>query len=128
MKRVLIAVLSAGLLALAACGWESTPVSGIIVDLEHDVAESTKTCGPEYVLDPVTGKYKNEETCRAAYDPECYEVEIETPEGNVVEDCTTEEMFNLLSIGDVYTLGQSEVATSTPWMTSSPEPSPSTSD
>lgn len=126
MKPVLIAAAGAAVLAAtAACSadwgdYEYTPASGIITELEYEEAETTQTCGTEYVLDPVTGQYKNKQVCRTAYKARCYEVEFETPEGNLIEDCTTKAMFDQLEVGMVYTEEQEALATSTPWLTPSP--------
>lgn len=131
MKPVLIAAAGAAVLALgAACSasdWEYTPRSGTVTELEHERATSYEECGNEQVYNSTTGKYTTKYDCDTVYEDECYEVEFETPEGYELEECTTEEVFEGLAVGDVYIEGMDEAATHTPWLTPSPSVSPSTS-
>jgi len=135
MKPALIAAASTAVLAVgAACSdsdWEHTPASGTItyLEYEYEAAETETDCGYDYEYDPISGKYKNVYGCDTYYEPEykCWLVEFETPAGDVYEDCTTEAMWNQLKIGMVYTEGQPELATHTPWLTPSPSVSPSAS-
>lgn len=125
MKPVVLLAAGAAVLALASCSsdWEYVPPSGTITYLEFEESEYEEECGYEYEYDPITGKYKNVYGCDSYYEAECWLVEYESPAGDVYEDCTTETMWNQLKVGMVYTEGQLELATSTPWLTPSPSPS-----
>lgn len=127
MKPVLIAAAGAAVLALggacSASDWEYTPRSGTVTELEYEPAESYEECGTEQVYNATTGKYTTKHDCDTVYEDECYEVDFETPEGAVLEECTTEEVFEGLAVGDVYIEGMDEAATHTPWLTPSPSPS-----
>lgn len=129
MKPVLIAAAGAAVLAVgAACSasdWEYTPRSGTVTELEYEPATSYEECGNEQVYNSATGKYTTKYDCDTVYEDECYEVDFETPEGDELEECTTEEVFEGLAVGDVYIEGMDDLTTHTPWLT--PSPSPSTS-
>lgn len=132
MKPVLIAAAGAAVLAAAgACSasdWEYTPRSGTVTELEHEPAESYQDCQTRSVYNSTTGKYENKRTCEWVYEDECYEVDFKTPEGDVLEECTTKEIFEGLTIGAVYIEGMDALATHTPWLTPSPSPSLSPSE
>jgi len=132
MKQpVLIAAAGAAVLALgAACSaadWEYKPRSGTVTELEYEPAESHEECGYEY--NSRTQKYDKWD-CDTIEEEECYEVDVKTPEGETFEECTTEEVFKGLAVGDVYIEDMDALATHTPWLTPSPSPStsPSPSD
>lgn len=132
MRASLIAAAAIALLAVgAACSasdWEYTPRSGTVTELEYEPATSYEECGTEQVYNSRTGKYDSKYDCDTVYEDECYEVDVETPEGEVFEECTTEEIFNGLAVGNVYIEGMDEQATHTPWLTPSPSVSPSASE
>lgn len=136
MKPVLIAATGVAVLAVgtacSASDWEYTPrppQSGTVTELEHERAASYEECGNEQVYNSTTGKYTTKYDCDTVYEDECYEVDFKTPEGDILEECTTEEVFEGLAIGDVYIEDMDDLATHTPWLTPSPSPSvsPSTS-
>ena len=133
MKRAALPLAAgAAVLVLAGCGgdwddYEYTPAAGTVTALEHEEAESYQDCGYEYEYDPISGKYKNVYGCDTVYEAECYEVDFQTPEGEVLEECTSEEVFEGLAVGDVYIERMEEQATHTPWLTPSPSPSVSPS-
>lgn len=129
-----VVVAAAAALAASACGASSS--SGVYVapsgtitylEYEYEPAETETECGYSYEYDPISGRYKNVYGCDTYYEAEeeCWLVEYESPAGDVYDDCTTEAMWNQLEVGMVYTEGQAELATHTPWLT--PSPSPSTS-
>lgn len=132
MRAPLIAAAAVAVLAVgAACSasdWEYTPRSGTIVELEHEKAESYQDCGYDYEYDPITGKYKNVYGCDTVYEAECWEIDYETPEGDVVEECIEKSMWTRLEVGMVYIEGMDSLATHTPWLTPSPSVSPSASE
>ena len=107
--------------------WEYEPRSGTVTELEHEEATSYEECGNEQVYNSTTGKYTTKYDCDTVYEDECYEVDFRTPEGDVLEDCTTKEVFEGLVVGAVYIEDMEELATHTPWLTPSPSPSVSTS-
>lgn len=115
-----------GAAACSASDWEYVPASGTIIYMEYEAPEWEQECGYDYEYDPISGKYKNVYDCDTYYESECWLVEFETPEGDVVEDCTRKEMWQQLEVGAVYTEGQKDLATHTPWLTPSPTSSSST--
>ena len=132
MNLAVLLAASGAVLTLGACSsdwsdYEYTPSSGTVIELEHEAAEYEQECGYDYEYDPITGKYKNVYGCDSYYEEECWLVEFETPQGNVIEDCTTEEMFKQLEVGMVYIEDMDALATHTPWLTPSPSPSASVS-
>lgn len=121
-----------GSLGVGACStdwedWEHEPRSGTVTELEHERATSYEECGTEQVYNSTTGKYTTRYDCDTVYEDECYEVDFKTPEGTVLEECTTKEVFEGLAVGDVYIEGMEDLATHTPWLTPSPSPSVSPS-
>jgi len=118
-------------LALSACGgwddWEYTPASGTVTELEYEPAEYEQDCGTEQRYNAAKGKYESTYVCHDEYVAECYEVDFQTPEGEILEECTTEEIFEGLEVGAVYVEGMDALATHTPWLTPSPSPSVSPS-
>lgn len=129
-RAAAVAVIGAGaVFAASACSsvsdWEYVAPSGTITYLEYEESEYEEECGYEYEYDPISGKYKNVYGCDSYYEAECWLVEYKSPAGDVYEDCTTEAMWNQLKVGMVYTEGQLDLATSTPWLTPSPLPSSS---
>jgi len=136
MKAALIMAAGAAVVAVgAACSasdWEHTPQppkSGTVTELEYEPGYWEEDCYTQSVYDSRTRTYKNKQVCSDRWVPECYEVDFETPEGDELEECTIEEVFTGLAVGDVYIEGMDDLATHTPWLTPSPSPSvaPSTS-
>jgi hypothetical protein len=131
MKPVLIAAAGTAVLAVAgACSasdWEYTPDAGTVVELEYEPAEQYQECGTEQVYNWTTDKYESRYECHWVYEDECYEVDFKTPEGYVLEECTTEEVFEGLALGDVYIEDMDGPATHTPWITPSPSATASAS-
>lgn len=132
MKPVLIMAAGAAVLALgAACSasdWEHTPrppQAGTVTELEHEPGYWEEDCYTQSVYDSRTRTYKSKQVCSDRWVPDCYEVDWVTPEGDELEECATEEVFEGLALGDVYIEGMNDLATHTPWLT--PSPSPSTS-
>lgn len=131
-KVLIVAVAAAATLGVGACSasdwdYEYTPKAGTVVELEYEPATSYEECGTEQVYNSTTGRYTSKYDCDTVYEDECYEVDFKTPEGDVLEECTTEAVFEDLTIGSVYIEGMDEAATHTPWLTPSPSTSPSTS-
>lgn len=131
MKASLIIAAGAAVLVLAGCGdWEYTPPpprSGTVTELEYEPATSYQDCGTEQVYNSQTQKYEPKYRCDTVYEDTCYEVDFVTPEGDELEECTTQEVFSGLAPGDVYIEGMEEQATHTPWLTPSSSVSPSVS-
>lgn len=134
IKRTSAAVVAVavGTLSVGACSadwddWEYEPRAGTVTELEYEPATSYEECGNEQVYNSTTGKYTTKYDCDTVYEDECYEVDFKTPEGDVMEECTTEEVFEGLVVGAVYIEGMDELATHTPWLTPSPSPSVSPS-
>jgi hypothetical protein len=130
MKPVMIAAAGAAVLAAAAAcsasDWEYTPAAGTVTELEYEPATSYEECGTEQVYNSRTQRYESKYDCDTVYEDECYEVDFETPEGDILEECTSEEVFKALAVGDVYIEGMDDPATHTPWLTPSPSPSVTT--
>lgn len=129
-RAAAVAVIAAGAaLAASACSsasdWEYTPSSGTVVEKEHDPYKEWEECGYDSVYNSRTGRYDSKWDCDTEYEEECWEIDYETPDGDVLEDCVDKSMYDQLEVGMVYTEGQSELATSTPWLTPSPSPSSS---
>jgi hypothetical protein len=127
-----VIVAAIGTLSVGACGhewedWEYEPRGGTVTELEYEPSSSYEECGNEQVYNATTGKYTTKYDCDTVYEDECYEVDFRTPEGDLLEECTTEEVFEGLVVGAVYIEGMDELATHTPWLTPSPSPSVSTS-
>lgn len=132
MKPVLIAATGAAVLAVgAACSasdWEApAPRAGTVTELEYEPGYWEEDCYTQSVYDSRTRTYKNKQVCNDRWVPDCNEVDFVTPEGDELEECATEEVFEGLAVGDVYIEGMDDLATHTPWLTPSPSASPSPS-
>jgi hypothetical protein len=107
VKRLLIIPAAAVILA-ATAGCEAEPNSGIVTELDYEPETffTSQTCTPRY---DAKGRYKGQ-TCvpTTTFYPECWEVDYEDEAtGATGEDCISEELFNSLEVGDLYTKGQS---------------------
>lgn len=128
MKRaVAVLPLAVAALALTGCGnWEDyeyTPRAGTVTELEEEAGYFEEDCYNQQVYDSRTGTYKTKRVCNDRWVPGCYEVDFTTPEGQELEECADEDVFDDLEVGDVYIEGMDEAATHTPWITPSPSPS-----
>lgn len=93
---------AAALAAVAACGDlpERETHTGTVTYLEHEPYESWTECGYRFGYD---GTYKHE--CWTEYNWECYYVEFEDAAGHTYTDCTDEDRWKALAVGDTYTDG-----------------------
>jgi hypothetical protein len=93
--------------------------------LEYEPGYRKEDCYTQSVYNSRTRTYESKQVCSDRWVSECNEVDFVTPEGDELEECADEEVFEGLAVGDVYIEGMDEAATHTPWLT--PSPSPSTS-
>jgi hypothetical protein len=87
MRRALAAIAVAFLVtaALTACG--DGPPSGVITEMEHDAAHSTRSC---------SGKPSK---CRTIRHTECWEIEYRADDGREGERCGSEEAWQSSRVG-----------------------------
>jgi hypothetical protein len=105
VKRLLIIPAAAAILA-ATAGCTPEPESGTVTELEYEPETffTSQVCTPRY---DAKGRYKGQ-TCTptTTYYPECFEVDYEDEATEATgEDCVSEELFEALEVGDLYTKG-----------------------
>ena len=103
MKRLFIIPAAAAIIA-ATAGCTPEPTSGTVTELDYEPESffTSQMCTSRY---DAKGRYTGQ-TCTpvTTYYPECYEVEYEDDSTDTTgEDCISEELYEALEIGDLYT-------------------------
>ena len=92
-----LALLAAVAFGLSACG---EPVVGTVTAKEHEEAETERTTTSRCTGSGIEKKCRTVPTTR--YDPEEWELTVETDDGSTVEFTVDEDVYDSVQVGDRY--------------------------